>query len=235
MSIPNSRDSLKECCLDNKYTFWYFNIIDKALSRNWNKDNIIYTEKHHILPKSIIQNNDVVCLTAKEHFICHLLLTKMLKQEQHKRKMVLALHRLVHGNKKDVYIVSSKYYEIIKKWHSEAASIRTKEYWHNISTEQRTAMRSGVKNGRYGKTVNQSTRSKISIANRGRLVGEKHPLWKIGHTEETKRKVSLSKTGKGIGKKWFNNGIKETFDYPQNKPATFTFGRLKRKNEHTCI
>ena len=90
-------------------------------------------------------------------------------------------------------------------------------------------MRSGENNGRYGKEVSESTRQKIGDANRGRLVGDKHPLWIVGHSEESKKKMSSSKKGKGIGKRWFNDGIKETFDYLENKPSEFKLGRLKRK------
>lgn len=39
-----------------------------------------YSERHHIIPRSLGGSNNkanVVRLTAKEHFICHLLLTKM--------------------------------------------------------------------------------------------------------------------------------------------------------------
>ena len=41
-----------------------------------------YTEKHHIIPRSLGGSNDIdnlVRLTAKQHFICHKLLTKMFK------------------------------------------------------------------------------------------------------------------------------------------------------------
>jgi hypothetical protein len=60
----------------NKYTCWYNNITENAKSR------IIdgYTERHHILPRSLGGTNDkdnLVDLTAREHFICHWLLTKM--------------------------------------------------------------------------------------------------------------------------------------------------------------
>lgn len=42
-----------------------------------------YKERHHILPKSIgggDEINNLVYLTAREHFICHYLLTKMFKE-----------------------------------------------------------------------------------------------------------------------------------------------------------
>jgi len=62
--------------LENKYTKWYYNIIEIAKRSKFN----CYIEKHHIVPKSLGGTDDddnLVELTAKQHFICHLLLTKM--------------------------------------------------------------------------------------------------------------------------------------------------------------
>ncbi len=74
--------------IDNKYTKWYFQIIQSAKQEVYN----CYTEKHHIIPKSLGGSNDssnIVSLTAKQHFICHMLLTKMVLGKQ-KQKMVHA-------------------------------------------------------------------------------------------------------------------------------------------------
>ena len=60
----------------NKYTKWYYAIVDRAKIRI----NDGYTENHHIIPKSLCGSNtkdNKVDLNAREHFICHLLLTKM--------------------------------------------------------------------------------------------------------------------------------------------------------------
>lgn len=65
-------------CLENKYTKWYYSIIKTA--RVCVPE--CYTEVHHIVPVSLGGSNDtdnLVKLTAKQHFICHLLLTKMFK------------------------------------------------------------------------------------------------------------------------------------------------------------
>lgn len=62
--------------LQNKYTRWYYNIVNAAQNRSING----YVEKHHIIPKSLGGSNkkiNIVSLTAREHFICHWLLTKM--------------------------------------------------------------------------------------------------------------------------------------------------------------
>jgi hypothetical protein len=83
--------------LDNKYTRAYYALVEKARSRNFkNKKEALsilgYVESHHIIPKSIGGNNlktNLVYLTAREHFICHLLLTKM-TEGKNKSKMIHA-------------------------------------------------------------------------------------------------------------------------------------------------
>lgn len=243
MAIPVSREQLKDWCLDNKYTKWYCNIIDNAISRGWTKNVEVYMEKHHILPKSILKNNSTVYVTAREHFICHLLLPKMLKDVAHTRKMNIALHRLIHGNKYDVYYTSSRTYAIVKKWHSEAASERSKDYWNALTAEQRSKMRSGENNGRYGKLVSELTRNKISQANTGRLAKEKHPLWNKGHSAESKILVSKNRKGKTVGvnnpmygkdgaaknKTWYHDPSSrvERYFVIGSQPKNFIRGRLR--------
>lgn len=61
----------------NKYTKWYNRIIQNRQSTPLTN---IYTEKHHIIPKSLGGTNypeNLVNLSAKEHFICHYILTKI--------------------------------------------------------------------------------------------------------------------------------------------------------------
>lgn len=58
----------------------YNKIIQKALSLNRKKGNGAYFERHHIIPKCLGGSNlkeNLVLLTAKEHYICHLLLIYM--------------------------------------------------------------------------------------------------------------------------------------------------------------
>ena len=153
MVVPVDRASFKEYCLDNKYSRWYFSIIDKAIDRCWNKDNApCYIEGHHFIPRSLGGNDDtIVFLTAREHFICHVLLTKILISED-KAKMCLALYRLLNGNQKN-YCKSSILYEKIKIEHSIACSLRSVKYWSQFTKEQRSSMRNGIKNGRFGKYI----------------------------------------------------------------------------------
>ena len=81
---------------DNKYTKWYESIISKA------KEQVNYRlegrfEKHHIIPRSLGGGNEssnLVKLTPREHFICHLLLMKML-DGSNLFKMVAAFNLMV--------------------------------------------------------------------------------------------------------------------------------------------
>ena len=101
--------------INNKYTTWYNNIISSAKLRT----NYGYTERHHIIPKSLGGDNskdNLIDLTAREHFVCHWLLTKMLRGVE-QQKMVYACKLMMHSYNKDQqrYIISSKIYENLKQ------------------------------------------------------------------------------------------------------------------------
>ena len=233
MPAVTNRATFKDYCLDNKYTKWYFLIIDRALSRGWTKKTTQdYVECHHIVPNSIFKNNDVVCLTAREHFICHLLLTKMLVGPS-KRKMMLALHRLTFGNKHNnvVYVKNAKFYENIKINCLQYFSERSQEYWDNISPEERTRMRSGENNSMFGKKQKESTKKLIGQKTKDRLKDKtKHPLYGIGHSEETKKQMSEMKkkyNAAAIKKKWYYNSITKQQKYfiQGQQPEGFVLGR----------
>jgi hypothetical protein len=102
--------------INNKYSVWYYNIINMAKIREIN--DYTYTEKHHIIPKSIGGNNtkeNLVHLTAKEHFICHLLLIKMTSGES-KKKMSYAVWLLCNmkNESQERYIPTSTQYNLIR-------------------------------------------------------------------------------------------------------------------------
>ena len=83
-----------------------------------------YGENHHIIPKCMggadTQDN-MVRLTAKEHFLCHLLLIEMYPGIH---KLVQAAYLMTHSRNKGK--VSSKYYAILREGHGKASSQRNK-------------------------------------------------------------------------------------------------------------
>ena len=109
---PNYSNAYKEqsamIFIANRYTLIYFSIIENARLRVLPKDQ--YKETHHIIPRSMggdDSSNNLVDLTAREHFICHKLLVRMTQGES-KGKMAFALV-LMSGKR------GSKIYDSTKK------------------------------------------------------------------------------------------------------------------------
>ena len=77
-----------------------------------------YKEKHHIIPKCLGGNNDkdnLVELTAREHFLCHLLLCEIYPNSN---KLWYALWLMIVGKNRQKslspYVISSRTYEKVK-------------------------------------------------------------------------------------------------------------------------
>ena len=107
--------------INNKYTKCYYSIISKAHSRVLPKET--YTERHHIIPKSLggsnLKNN-LVKLTAREHFICHLLLTKMTEGENKMKMAKAAFMFVTSSGNQDRYVITSHWYESLRLISSNA-------------------------------------------------------------------------------------------------------------------
>lgn len=133
---------------DSKYTKWYYSII-----KNSNPSG--YTEKHHIIPKSLGGSNkkeNLVELAAREHYIVHLLLMKMCVNKRDREKMAAAYqHMSKTRNSATKQRYNSRLYEYHKK-------IRV-----NILKEQMT----GAGNPMFGRIHSENTRKKISEARIG--------------------------------------------------------------------
>lgn len=106
----------------------YQRIYDEIIENR--KQNIpeCYSERHHIIPKSLGGTNDkdnIVRLTAREHFICHLLLTKLYKEGTPKWcKMINAFCRMLKSmNAQQDRYCPSKWYAYCRENLSKAMRI----------------------------------------------------------------------------------------------------------------
>jgi NUMOD3 motif len=175
--------------INNKYTLCYFNIIQRAKSRILSSD--IYTEKHHIIPKSLGGSNakdNIVVLTGKEHAICHLLLIRMTEGTA-KRSMACAAWRMMF--KSDVtsgrHYISTRLYESTKIEMAKAVSYRSSQYRHSEETKKKIA------DSKIGKArdITPEWREKIRQSQIG---SKKQPC-----SPERKQKISEAKTGVNLG------------------------------------
>lgn len=99
----------------------YYKIIEKAKKETENGNRHVgYYERHHIQPKSLGGNNkkeNLVKLTAREHFICHWLLVKMYDKGTTERyKMLCALWRMNNNGAPDQkeHYINSRAYEALR-------------------------------------------------------------------------------------------------------------------------
>jgi hypothetical protein len=187
--------------LENKYTKCYYRIISVAKSRTLTG----YVEKHHIIPKSFGGTNEkenIVKLTAREHFICHRLLVKMTEGDL-KKKMIHAVWSMTRSsNNQSRLKITGRTYDTIRTEFSKMLSSTRKGVMNKgkkLSTEHKLAISKSTK----GRVKTEETKAKMKEswkfrpsrsaehceAIRKSALGRKQ-------TEETKRKMSESKKGK---------------------------------------
>jgi len=203
----------------NKYNTWYRNITENA------KHRIIdsYTEKHHIIPKSLggTDNNDnLVDLTPREHFICHWLLTKTTSGEDYV-KMIFALRMMKAENtnqKRYNTKITSRVYANLKEEYSKISSKMVSgknnpmygNKFHR-SEDGKRGQREGVLGEKNG-SKQYEARKKISESKLGKkrqpfssewrknlsnaVKGEKNGMYGKNHTEESRKKMAEKANGR---------------------------------------
>ncbi|MCK4824847.1 HNH endonuclease [bacterium] len=161
--------------INNKYTKWYNTIIKVAATRAIINE---YHETHHIIPKSLGGSNDsdnLVKLTGREHYICHLLLTKMVQSKYNQMKMDHAAYGMIIMNKT---LVTSRIYETLKIKHSNY--MKTHNPMFNAETRKKVSESIKKLPARSGFSHSEETKRKMSETHEG----EKCHLWKGGISYE---------------------------------------------------
>ena len=226
--------------IDNKYTRWYHSIIGARLANPVAQGD--YTESHHIIPESFYIERvregpagwlegdadaagNKVSLTAREHFICHWLLTKM-TVGQARVKMMDAIMGMRAENKNQRRYktkITSRVYAGLKREYSLITSERmmgeNNPQWGRVWTDDEKKAQAdkvrGEKNGakkpgvgdKIADTKRGVKRGEFSQewidAMSGAKVGEKNNRYGVAVEESTKALISaeISKYA------WVNDGI----------------------------
>ncbi|MHB8871593.1 MAG: NUMOD3 domain-containing DNA-binding protein [Candidatus Doudnabacteria bacterium] len=153
------------------YAKIYNAIILRASSENRVKGIDSYFEKHHIVPRCMggADNADnLVLLTAREHFVCHKLLVEIYPTEN---KLKYAFYMFCGKIKSKWcerdYIIGAREYDRIKLERSVAYSGENSPLFGLKKTEEQRAK---ISASSMGKKLSLETRAKISASNMGRVM-----------------------------------------------------------------
>jgi len=175
--------------ITNKYTNWYYNIITNAQARTLPKE--IYVEKHHIIPKSLGGSDSIdnlVRLTAREHFICHWLLYKMVSSTN-KSKMANAWFRMCQINKFQKRY-TSRNFELARIAFSKNNPFKSDKVIELV--KERMTSNNPMKNPEIA--------IKVSTKNKGKRVGKNNTFYGKKHSVESIERMSKTHTGKTMSK-----------------------------------
>lgn len=154
----------------------YFEIINSGYKT---KPVSGYYERHHIIPKSICpllkkSQNNLIYLTAKNHFLAHYYIWKWFKDELHETKWSNKMCYAFNMMKR--IIVKTENIDELSKLYDEVriqfiklrkGKKHTEEARRKISNATK-----GEKNGMYGKKISDETRKKLIESHKGKKLSE---------------------------------------------------------------
>ena len=161
-----------------------------------------YTEKHHIIPRCMGGTDDkgnLAILTAREHYIAHLLLTKCVTDE-FKGKILHAyvmMSTVRDKNQERIYKINSRLFESRK---IESNKIKS-EFRH--TEEAKRSISENLK-GVKKKPFTEEHKKNISESHKGQNAWNKGLRGLVKASEETKRKISEANKGRVISEETRN-------------------------------
>ena len=155
---------------------WHYNrLIETRKFKN--RESGVYYEKHHILPRSMCgddSENNLVYLTAREHFLAHWLLWRIHRN----RQTAFAFWNMCTRNSRQE-----------KSSFSSISYQEAKESWINTSDFK------GEKNPMFGRKHSEKTRQQLSIKAKNRT---SNGMKDRKHTEESIIKMRENRKGTSI-------------------------------------
>lgn len=204
----------------------YYDYIAYAKTLSRQKGDGEYYEAHHILPYSLGGDNskeNIVLLTAREHYLAHYLLVKITKGSDRK-KMIWAFHRMQYSDasRKEKRVTNSRLYELVRKNYIKDF---IDEDFRKIKSEQ-SKDRVWINNGKENKFIKnpeeylsqgwKKGRLKFICKNhRGKGKGQRKKTekryWMYKEGEQKDKMVTLKEIPIFESKGWIRNGEIEMY------------------------
>jgi hypothetical protein len=163
-------------------------IIERAKSEKRQKNGDVYYEQHHIVPKCLGGSNkkeNLVLLTAREHFIVHKLLCEIYPDNN---SLIYAYWMMANNTSNTLY--ERKYYVSSREYEQIKSSLK-----HSNETKQK--MRE-AKLGKKRKPFSDQARQNIGLASKGRIPWNKGKRGYTLHSEESKEKIRQANLNKDV-------------------------------------
>jgi hypothetical protein len=173
----------------------YNQIIERAKTRVLEG----YKENHHVIPRCMGGADDkdnLVALTAREHYICHKLLVEIYPSND---KLIFGLWRMTQTGNASRYVINSKEYEYNRILFSNAIKLKLTGKKVIMTKARLAAIES--RRGKPGRVLSDEAKKKISESLKGYGKGIPKPPRTAQHCEK------LSKSNKGQIP--WNKGIKK--------------------------
>jgi hypothetical protein len=207
----------------SKYAYWYIELCKRAQCRV--TDDSAYYEKHHIVPKNLKGSNsrkNLVRLTGREHFIAHLLLTKMFDSTNLIIKMKAGLGAFVGQNRNGARKLNSRQISLARcaKSESQKGKKFTEEHKFKIRQSLLGLKRTPEQNKRNSDSHKGNQLSRESLDKGVRVKRENQERIKNENPElyARQRFLRISSTSKG-------HVFIDDVEYPSMGEAARTIGR----------
>lgn len=175
----------------NKYSQWYYSIIQNRKAHPLEG----YTENHHIMPTALGGDNSPenrVKLSAREHWVCHQLLTRMTEGIDRMKMLhpCVLFKKTSRSSKRYQQLKEQRSAEMIGYKHRPETKIKIGNahrgrQWSEQQLE--SAKLAGIK--RRGFKHSEETKVQMMVSHTG-----------TKHKEETKLKIAAGNKGKNTGK-----------------------------------
>lgn len=189
------------CFIENKYQKLYFKIIGNRLQSPLS--DTVYTESHHILPRCMSGQNhkqNLVCVSAREHFILHWLLTKM--TDGRSRYKMLEAFQIFQNNKSRGLRMTSRAIASMRQANAFAASARNigNTHWKLRRSDSPETLHKQKEHSSKCRWINDGALEKFEIDH---VEFVQSGNWKYGRIKQTKPRKACppiqAETRKRIG------------------------------------